>query len=76
MNQKTFLANSLYNSIAGLEHSGEEQYDAGYLFNMILQDGTRSVNAFIDGLGRVYERYDYFLPQNKRITKVTIYYNN
>ncbi len=48
---------------------------------MILQDGTRSDNAFIgydeDGEdGYVYDnRYDYFLPQNKRITKVTIYYN-
>ena len=23
----------------------------------------------------VWERYEYFLPQNKKITKVTIYYN-
>ena len=25
--------------------------------------------------GDVFERYDYYLPQNKRITAVTIYYN-
>ena len=25
--------------------------------------------------GTVYQRFDYFLPQNKRITKVTIYYD-
>ncbi len=45
------------------------------MFNMILQDGTRSDNAFT-WFGNVCDRYDYFLPQNKRITKVTIYYNN
>ncbi len=26
--------------------------------------------------GYVYDRYDYFLPQNKKITKVTIYYSD
>ncbi len=25
--------------------------------------------------GRVYDRYDYFLPQNKKITAVTIHYD-
>ncbi len=25
--------------------------------------------------GRVYDRYDYFLPQNNKIIKVTVYYN-
>ena len=45
------------------------------MFNMILQDGTRSDNPFIDWQGRVLKRYDYFLPQNNRITAVTIYYN-
>ena len=25
--------------------------------------------------GNVFDRYDYFLPQNKRITAVTIYYD-
>ncbi len=42
---------------------------------MILQDGTRSDNDFIDSYGRVRQRCDYFLPQNKKITEVTIYYN-
>ncbi len=49
---------------------------------MILRDGTRSDNPFTyfdeddeDEDGEVvFNRYDYFLPQNKRITKVTIYY--
>ena len=45
------------------------------MFNMILQDGTRSDNAFTDYHGNVQKRYDYFLPQNKRITAVTIYYD-
>ncbi len=49
------------------------------MFNMILQDGTRSDNAFThydeDGEDEdVYDRYDYFLPQNKKITAVTIHY--
>ncbi len=37
---------------------------------MILKDGTRSDNAMTWG-DNEYDRYDYFLPQNKRITKVT-----
>ncbi len=44
------------------------------MFNMILQDGTRSDNAFTF-YGDVQKRYDYFLPQNNRITEVTICYN-
>ncbi len=44
------------------------------MFNMILKDGTRSDNA-MTLYGDVFERYDYYLPQNKRITAVTIYYN-
>ena len=43
------------------------------MFNMILQDGTRSDNAFTF-YGDVQKRYDYFLPQNNKITAVTIYY--
>ncbi len=42
---------------------------------MILQDGPRSDNPFTRSDGRVYKRYDYFLPENKRITAVTVYYN-
>ena len=45
------------------------------MFNMILKDGTRSDNAMIDWNGEVRQRYDYFLPENKRITAVTIYYD-
>ena len=46
------------------------------MFKMILQDGTRSDNPFTDGYGRVMQkRYHYFLPQNKRITAVTINYH-
>jgi hypothetical protein len=44
------------------------------MFNMILKDGTRSDNAFTLK-GKVYDRYDYFLPQNNKITKVTVYYD-
>ena len=42
------------------------------VFNIILQDGTRSDNAMTVN-GEVYNRYDYFLPQNNKITAVTIY---
>ncbi len=55
--------------MVGWEHEGDKQTDTGSLFNMILRDGTRSNNY-------VFERYDYFLPQNKRITAVTIYYGH
>ncbi len=44
------------------------------MFNMILQDGTRSDNSFTVSDGYVFNRYDYFLPENKRITAVTVYY--
>ncbi len=46
VNEKTFLAKSPYNSIVGWEHNGHEQTGDGWMFNMILQDGTRSDNAF------------------------------
>ncbi len=45
------------------------------MFNMILKDGTRSDNAFIGWDEEVEQRYDYFLPHNNKITKVTIYYD-
>ena len=47
------------------------------MFNIILQDGTRSDNPFISWVGwdgKLHDRYDYFLPQDKKITKVIIYY--
>ncbi len=75
MNEKTFLAKSPYNQIVGWEHDGDGQTGRGCMFNMILQDGTRSDNPFT-WFGYVYEEYDYFLPENKRITAVTIYYIN
>ncbi len=48
VNQKTFFAKSPYNQIVGWVHDGKEQIGYGCLFNMILQDGTRSDNPFID----------------------------
>ncbi len=42
---------------------------------MILQDGTKSENPMTKW-GTVFDRYDYYLPQNKRITAVTIYYRD
>ena len=45
------------------------------MFNMILKDGTRSNNLMTYN-GRVHDRYDYFLPQNKRITAVSTYHHN
>ncbi len=45
------------------------------MFNMILQDDTRSDTPFTY-YGKVLDRYDYYLPQNKRITAVTIYYRD
>ncbi len=74
VNEKTFLTKSPYNPLAGWEHDGEKQTDVGYcMFNMILKDGTRSDNP-MSRVGIVVNRYDYFLPENKRITAVTIYY--
>ncbi len=61
--------------MVGWEHEGDKQTDNGCMFNMILKDGTRSDNA-MTFLGKVKQRYDYFLPQNKKITKVTIYYTS
>ena len=78
VNEKKFLANrpSPYNSIAGWEHEGHEQTnDFSCMFNMILQDGTRSDNP-MTLYGKVRKRYNYFLPQNKKISAVTIYYDN
>ncbi len=43
---------------------------------MILQDGTRSDNPMTYDDGTVRKRYDYLLPKNKKITKVTIYLND
>ena len=43
------------------------------MFNMILQDGTRSDNA-MSRVGIVVNRYDYFLPPNNRITAFTVRY--
>jgi hypothetical protein len=76
VNEKTFLANipSPDNQIAGWEYNGVKHTGGGIMFNMILQDGTRSDNPFTQ-YGKVWQRYDYFLPQNKRITKVTICYD-
>ncbi len=55
VNGKTFLADqtSPDNQIVGIEHNGYEQTGIGTMFNMILQDGTRSVNAFIGWNGKV-----------------------
>ena len=59
--------------MVGWVHSGVKQTGDGGMFNMILRDGTRSDNAFT-WKGTVRQRYDYFLPKNNRITKVTIHY--
>ena len=53
MNEKTFPANqpSPYNKMVAFEHDCEEQscnHGDCYMFNMILRDGTRSDNAFIN----------------------------
>ena len=40
---------------------------------MILRDGTRSDRSFRMN-GRDRQRYDYFLPEKNKITKVTIHY--
>ena len=61
--------------MVGWEYNCDEQTSLGgdCMFNMILQDGTRSDNAFTY-YSSVLQRYDYFLPQNKKITAVTINY--
>ncbi len=62
--------------MVGWVHDGIQQTDASYgMFNIILKDGTSSNNAMTLN-GRVKQRYDYRLPQNNRITAVTIYYGN
>ena len=78
VNEKTFPAKPTPdNQIVAWEHNGGTQTFSpdGNMFNMILRDGTRSDNAFpMIWDGDVLDSYDYFLPQNKRITAVTIYY--
>ncbi len=59
--------------MVGWVHSGVKQTGDDGMFNIILRDGTRSNNDFTWD-GEVFERYDYRLPQNNRITAVTIYY--
>ncbi len=76
VNEKTFPAKPTPdNQMVGIEHDGDEQTNDGWMFNMILKDGTRSDIPFTRPDGRVCQRYDYFLPQNNKITAVTIYYN-
>ncbi len=77
VNEKTFLANqtSPDNKMVGWEYNCDEQTNNGWLFNMILKDGTRSDNPFTLR-GTVIKRYDYYLPQNNKITEVTIYYHD
>ncbi len=50
VNEKTFLADqtSPDNPVVAFEHNSSIQTDCGYMFNMILRDGTRSDNPFID----------------------------
>ncbi len=57
------------------EHNGNKQTKCGCMFNMILNNGTRSDNPFMTVNGRVFKRYDYFLPHSNKITAVTIYYD-
>ena len=45
VNEKTFLARSPKNPLVGLEHDGKTK-TYSYMFNMIIQDGTRSDNSF------------------------------
>ncbi len=60
--------------MVGWEHNCDTQTGYSSMFNMILQDRTRSDNPFT-WYDEVKQRYDYFLPENKKITKVTIYYD-
>ena len=65
--------------MVGWEYNGHKKtndYGYSFMFNMILQDGTRSDNAFIGWNGKMMQRYDYFLPHSKKITAVTIYYSD
>ena len=61
--------------MVGWEYDSVIQTSYSNMFNIILKDGTRSDNAFTL-YGKVKQRYDYFLPHNNRIIKVTIYYGN
>ena len=61
--------------MVGWEYDSVIQTSYSNMFNIILKDGTRSNNAFTL-YGKVKQRYDYFLPHNNRIIKVTIYYGN
>ncbi len=58
MNEKTFPANqpSPYNQLVAWEHNGDTQTDVddGEMFNMILNNGTRSDNAMTFSDGTVY----------------------
>ena len=51
VNEKKFLAKSPYNKMAGWEYNGNTQTGWSAMFNMILQDGTRSDNSFTDSDG-------------------------
>ncbi len=62
--------------MVGFEHNSKSQTDDCCMFNMILNNGTRSDNSFMIYNGIVLKSYDYYLPQNKRITAVTILYGN
>ena len=46
------------------------------MFNIILRDGTRSTYSMTWSDGKLHDRYDYFIPKNNKITKVTIYYSD
>ena len=54
VNEKTFPAKpSPDNSFVALEHDGNEQTSWRNMFNIILRDGTRSDNPFIEDDGTV-----------------------
>ena len=62
--------------MVGWEHDGKPKTSlSGCMFNMILRDGTSSNNSMAEPDGKEYNRYYYYLPQNTRITAVTIYYD-
>ncbi len=55
--------------LIGFEHDGRTQTGTGNMFNMILSDKSKSNQSFSRR-----NTYFYYLPPNKRITAVTIYY--
>ena len=59
--------------MVGLEHDGDKKTGFCSMFNMIREDGTRSSNA-MSLRGKERQRYDYLLPENKKIIAVTIHY--